>query len=162
VNLALGRLSRFFCRVESIETDEAIPEVIHEGVVFGKGETLLLVEDEPAIIKMCQTMLKKLGYNVLIAHIPDEAVNLASEHSGIIHLLMSDVIMPGMNGRDLADKLKAIRPDIRVLFMSGYTANVIANHGVVQDDGEHFIQKPFSMKKLSVKVREALKGGKRS
>ena len=158
----IGTTFKVFLPRRSIETDEAITEVIHEGVVFGKGETLLLVEDEPAIIKMCQTMLKKLGYNVLIAHIPDEAVNLASEHSGIIHLLMSDVIMPGMNGRDLADKLKAIRPDIRVLFMSGYTANVIANHGVVQDEGEHFIQKPFSMKKLSVKVREALKGGKRS
>ena len=158
----IGTTFKVFLPRRSIETDEAITEVIHEGVVFGKGETLLLVEDEPAIIKMCQTMLKKLGYNVLIAHVPDEAVNLASEHSGIIHLLMSDVIMPGMNGRDLADKLKAIRPDIRILFMSGYTANVIANHGVVQDDGEHFIQKPFSMKKLSVKVREALKGGKRS
>ncbi len=157
----IGTTFKIFLPRRSIETDEAITEVIHEEVVFGKGETLLLVEDEPAIIKMCQIMLKKLGYNVLIAHVPDEAVNLASEHSGIIHLLMSDVIMPGMNGRDLADKLKAIRPDIRVLFMSGYTANVIAHHGV-QDEGEHFIQKPFSMKKLSVKVREALKGGKKS
>ena len=106
-------------------------------------------------------MLEKLGYNVLIAHAPDAAVNLASEYSGIIHLLMSDVVMPGMNGRDLADKLQAIRPGIRVLFMSGYTANAIVHHGVL-DEGEHFIQKPFSMKKLSVKVRKALEGGKSS
>ncbi|RJP43897.1 MAG: PAS domain S-box protein [Desulfobacteraceae bacterium] len=156
-----GTTFRIYLPRHTIETDEAITEVSHEEVAFGQGETLLLVEDEPAIIKMCQTMLEKLGYNVLIAHAPDAAVNLASEHSGIIHLLMSDVVMPGMNGRDLADKLKAIRPGIRVLFMSGYTANAIVHHGVL-DEGEHFIQKPFSMKKLSVKVRKALEGGKSS
>jgi CheY-like chemotaxis protein len=156
-----GTTFRIYLPRHTIETDEAITEVCHEEVAFGQGETLLLVEDEPAIIKMCQTMLEKLGYNVLIAHAPDAAVNLASEYSGIIHLLMSDVVMPGMNGRDLADKLQAIRPGIRVLFMSGYTANAIVHHGVL-DEGEHFIQKPFSMKKLSVKVRKALEGGKSS
>lgn len=154
-----GTTFRIYLPRHTIGTDEAVMEVTHEEVVFGQGETILLVEDEPAIIKMGQTMLKKLGYNVLIAHAPDEAVILASEYSGKIHILITDVVMPGMNGRDLADKLRAIRPDIRVLFMSGYTANVIVHHGVL-DKGEHFIQKPFSMKRLSVKVREALEGGK--
>jgi two-component system, cell cycle sensor histidine kinase and response regulator CckA len=156
-----GTTFRIYLPRHPIETDEAIAEVTAEEVAFGQGETLLLVEDEPIIIKMCQAMLEKLGYNVLIAHAPYEAVKLASEHSGIIHLLMSDVVMPAMNGRDLADKLRAIRPGIRVLFMSGYTANAIAHHGVL-DTGVHFIQKPFSMKKLSVKVREALEGAKSS
>jgi PAS domain S-box-containing protein len=156
-----GTTFRIYLPHHTIETDGATTEVTHGEVVFGQGETILLVEDEPAIIKMGQTMLKKLGYNVLIAHAPDEAVILASEHSGKIHILITDVIMPEMSGRDLADKLRAIRPDIRVLFMSGYTANVIAHHGVL-DNGEHFMQKPFSMKKLSVKVREALEGAKSS
>ncbi|SHL49013.1 PAS domain S-box-containing protein [Desulfatibacillum alkenivorans DSM 16219] len=118
-------------------------------------ETILLVEDEHSILKMAATMLKNLGYQVLAASTPGEAINLAREHAGEIHLVMTDVVMPEMNGRDLAKNLMSLYPDMKRLFMSGYTANVIAHHGVL-DEGVHFIQKPFSMKTLGEKVREAL------
>jgi PAS domain S-box-containing protein len=120
-------------------------------------ETILLVEDEPAILEMSTIMLERLGYTVLAAGTPGEAVRLAQEHPGRIDLLLTDVIMPEMNGRDLAKNLLSIYPDIRRLFMSGYTASVIAHHGVL-DQGVHFIHKPFSMKDLGEKLREALEG----
>ena len=120
-------------------------------------ETVLLVEDEPAILEMTTRMLERLGYTVLVAGSPGEAVRLAQEHTGRIDLLLTDVVMPEMNGRDLAKNLLSIYPDIRRLFMSGYTANVIAHHGVL-DQGVHFINKPFSMKVLGEKLREALEG----
>jgi two-component system, cell cycle sensor histidine kinase and response regulator CckA len=120
-------------------------------------ETVLLVEDEPAILEMTTGMLERLGYTVLAAGTPGEAIRLAQEHPGRIDLLLTDVVMPEMNGRDLAKKLLSIYPDIRRLFMSGYTANVIAHRGVL-DEGVHFIQKPFSMKDLGEKLREPLKG----
>ena len=119
------------------------------------GETILLVEDEPAILKLTTRMLELLGYVVLTADTPGRAVDLAREYDGEIHLVMTDVVMPGMNGRDLAQRLSALRPRLRRLFMSGYTANVIAHHGVL-DDGVQFIQKPFGMKDLATRVRQAL------
>ncbi len=118
-------------------------------------ETILLVEDEPSILGVGKTMLEKMGYRVLAAPTPGEALRLAEAHSGDIHLLITDVIMPEMNGRELAKNLLSLYPHLRRLFMSGYTADVIAAHGVL-DDGTHFIQKPFTMKTLSEKVREAL------
>ncbi|MDD2469014.1 MAG: response regulator, partial [Desulfobulbus sp.] len=118
-------------------------------------ETILLVEDEPAILEMSTIMLERLGYTVLAAGTPGEAVRLAQEHPGRIDLLLTDVVMPEMNGRDLAKNLLSIYPDIRRLFMSGYTASVIAHHGML-DHGVHFIHKPFSMKDLGEKLREAL------
>ncbi|MFH0731062.1 MAG: ABC transporter substrate binding protein [Pseudomonadota bacterium] len=119
------------------------------------GENILLVEDEPAILKLTTMMLERTGYAVIAAGTPGEAIRLAREHQGRIDLLITDVVMPEMNGRDLARNLMSIYPDIRRLFMSGYTANVIAHHGVL-DKGVHFIQKPFSMKELTAKVLEAL------
>ena len=118
-------------------------------------ETILLVEDEPAILGVGKSMLERLGYHVLGASTPSEATRLAESYPETIHLLMTDVVMPEINGRDLAKNLLAIYPGLRRLFMSGYTADVIALHGVL-DDGVHFIQKPFTMKALSEKVREAL------
>ena len=118
-------------------------------------ETILLVEDEPAILKLASMMLNKQGYTVCAASTPGEAIRLAREHAGEIHLLMTDVIMPEMNGRDLAKNLLSLYPHLKRLFMSGYTADVIAHHGVL-DEGIYFIQKPFAMKDLSAKVREAL------
>ncbi len=118
-------------------------------------ETILLAEDEPTILNMTKMMLEKLGYLVLAAATPGEAIHLANQHSGEIHLLITDVVMPEMNGRDLARKLLSLYPDIRRMFMSGYTADVIAHQGVL-DEGVRFIQKPFSMKDLAAKVREAL------
>ena len=118
-------------------------------------ETILLVEDEPAILGVSKSMLERLGYHVLGAATPGEAIRLAETFSGPIHLLMTDVVMPEINGRDLAKKLHSLQPLMRRLFMSGYTSDVIALHGIL-DDGTHFIQKPFTMKALSEKVRQAL------
>ena len=118
-------------------------------------ETILLVEDDPSILEMTTRMLKKQGYTVLSANSPGEAIHLARERTGEIHLLMTDVVMPEMNGRDLAKNLLSLFPHLKRLFMSGYTANVIAHHGVL-DEGVYFIQKPFSIKELAAKVREAL------
>lgn len=121
------------------------------------NETILLVEDEPAILHMTTMMLTRLGYTVVAAATPGEAIRLALEYPGRIDLLMTDVVMPEMNGRELAGNLLSQLPGLKHLFMSGYTANVIAHHGVL-DEGVHFIQKPFSMKDLGGKLREALEG----
>lgn len=123
--------------------------------VEGGKETILLVEDEPAILKMTTQMLEQQGYTVLPAARPAEAMHLAEVHPGRIDLLMTDVVMPEMNGRDLARSLLSLYPNVKRLFMSGYTGDVIALHGVL-DPGVHFIQKPFSIKRLTAKVREAL------
>jgi len=119
------------------------------------SETILLVEDEPRILRMTTMMLERLGYTVLPARTPGEAMGLAGEHAAGIHLLMTDVVMPDMNGRVLAERLQVLNPDLKVLFMSGYTANVIAHRGVLES-GVYFIQKPFSKKELAEKVRAAL------
>jgi PAS domain S-box-containing protein len=120
-------------------------------------ETILLVEDEPAILKMAKRMLEQQGYTVLAARIPGEALNLAREHTGEINLLITDVVMPEMDGRSLAKKLLSYYPRLKSLFTSGYTADVIAHHGVL-DEGVHFIQKPYSTQALAAKVSGALDG----
>jgi PAS domain S-box-containing protein len=125
-----------------------------EPVVHG-DEIVLLVEDEPTLLQMSKTMLERLGYTVLAAGAPGEAIRLADEYPGRIHLLATDVIMPEMNGRELSVRLLASRPEMKCLFMSGYTANIIANQGVLKK-GVPFIQKPFSKIELAAKVREAL------
>ncbi|MBI5556143.1 MAG: response regulator [Deltaproteobacteria bacterium] len=127
-----------------------------EGADIPHGsETILLVEDEVRLLTLAQGMLKKLGYRVLAAEDPSEALMLAQTHQGGIDMLLSDVVMPVMNGRELADKLALLCPGIRCLFMSGYTANVIAHQGVL-DQGVHFLQKPFSIATLANKVRKIL------
>jgi len=119
--------------------------------------TILLVEDEPAILRMASMMLEGQGYTVLVAEAAAEAIHLSKEHIGKINMLISDVVMPDMNGRDLAKEVLLLNPQIKCLFMSGYTADVIAQHGVL-DEGVHFIQKPFSLPDLATKVREVLDG----
>ncbi len=141
-------LPRHSAEVES--TAKLVPDRIVRG-----SETILLVEDEPSLLNMATAMLDMWGYQILAANTPGEALRLAREHTGHIDLLMTDVIMPEMNGRELARELKSRHPALKCLFMSGYTANVIAHHGVL-DGGVHFVQKPFGMKELSAKVREAL------
>jgi PAS domain S-box-containing protein len=118
-------------------------------------ETILLVEDEPAILEMATTMLEMQGYTVLAVTIPSEAIRMAREYDSEIHLLMTDLVMPEMNGRDLAKKLTSLRPNIKYLFMSGYTDNIIA-HRCVLDKGIDFIQKPFTLQDLFTSVREVL------
>jgi PAS domain S-box-containing protein len=118
-------------------------------------ETILLVEDEPMILDIAVGILQRQGYTVMAAATPGEAIRLAREYAGEIHLLMTDVVMPEMNGRDLAKNLLSLYPNLKRLFMSGYTADVIAHHGVL-DEGVQFLQKPFSVKALAAKVREVL------
>ncbi|MFA5180888.1 MAG: PocR ligand-binding domain-containing protein [Syntrophales bacterium] len=118
-------------------------------------ETILLVEDERTLLDLSKIMLEKQGYRVLTAGTPGEAIRLAEEKAGEIQLLMTDVVMPGMNGRDLAKKMLSLYPNLKCLFASGYTANVIAHHGVLDED-VYFIQKPFSRIDLAAKIREVL------
>jgi CheY-like chemotaxis protein len=119
------------------------------------SETILVVEDEEAILSMTVLMLERLGYTVIAALNPAEALKAAKSNPQKIHLLMTDVVMPGMNGRDLAKEMHKLFPKLKCLFMSGYTANTIAHHGVL-DDGVQFLQKPFSMQDLAKKVRDVL------
>ena len=119
------------------------------------GETVLLVEDDLSVLQLSQNILEQLGYKVLPAKTPVRAIQLAEEYSGKIDLLISDVVMPEMNGRDLAKRLLSTTPTLKQLFMSGYTGNVIAHHGLL-DEGVNFIQKPFSIHNLAAKVREVL------
>ncbi|MFZ2634002.1 MAG: PAS domain S-box protein [Desulfosalsimonadaceae bacterium] len=123
--------------------------------ISGGHETILLVEDEPAILKMTTMMLERMGYRVMAANTPGEAIRLAEAHPAEIHLLMTDVVMPEMNGRDLAKNLLSLYPHLKRLFMSGYTADVIAHHGVLED-GVYFIQKPFTKKALADMLRGVL------
>ena len=118
-------------------------------------ETILLVEDEAAVLDMCRIMLESLGYRVLSAATPGEAMRIAREYAGEIHLLMTDVVMPEMNGRDLARNILTLYPNVKRLFMSGYTADVIAHRGIL-DEGVHLIQKPFDMRTLAARLRGAM------
>lgn len=128
---------------------------IDQDIPCGQGETILLVEDDPMILEISATMLKNLGYAILFAGTPREALRIVSESVSPIHLLITDVVMPEMNGKDLAQRILAIRPQMKCLFMSGYTADIIANQGVL-DEGVKFIPKPFTLRDLAEKVREAL------
>ena len=119
------------------------------------AETVLLVEDDTALLKLAHQILSRLGYTVLAANGPEQALAIATEHDGDIHLLLTDVVMPKMNGRDLFAKLDELRPGLRCLFMSGYTADIIADRGVL-DSGVDFIPKPFPRNQLARKVREVL------
>jgi CheY-like chemotaxis protein len=131
------------------------PKEYAAGSAAHGNETILLVEDEQMILNMATRMLELRGYKVIPAVTPGEAIRLARVHADDIHLLMTDVVMPEMNGRDLARNLLSLYPKLKCLFMSGYTANVIAHQGVL-DEGVHFIQKPFSLNDLAAKIREVL------
>ncbi|NHQ60456.1 GAF domain-containing protein [Chlorobium sp. BLA1] len=120
-------------------------------------EMVLIVEDEPDILSLCKLMLENNGYAVLTASTPLEAIRITSQYAEKIHILMTDVIMPEMNGCELARKLKLIRPDIKTLYMSGYTSDIIAQEGVLEE-GVGFISKPFSLTALTKKVDELLSG----
>jgi two-component system cell cycle sensor histidine kinase/response regulator CckA len=122
-------------------------------------ETILVVEDLPIILRLVTKHLTRLGYAVLATQNPEEAPRLAREAGGALDLLLLDVVMPGMNGRELATKLLALYPKVKCLHMSGYTADVIAHHGIL-DRSIALLQKPFTAEELSAKVREVLDGGR--
>ena len=126
---------------------EAAPPQAHE--------TILLCEDDRAVRVLTARSLRIVGYNVITAGSGQEGIAAAQEHAGAIDLLITDVIMPDMNGGALAEQLLATRPGLPTLFISGYTSNVIAHHGML-DEGVEFLEKPFTRHDLLAKVRAVL------
>lgn len=124
---------------------------------FRGSETILVVEDEDDVRRVVVHMLQQLGYDVLTAASGAEAMQLYNDTERPIHLLLTDVVMPKMSGKELADRLTRNLPGLKVLFVSGYTGSVIIHHGVL-DPGTYFLQKPFSAAQLGGKVREVLEG----
>jgi CheY-like chemotaxis protein len=119
------------------------------------SETVLVVEDEPAVLTLSRRALETQGYVVLAAADGAAALRVVERHGGTIHLLLTDVVMPGLSGRELADQLQARRPGIRVLYMSGYPGDAVVQHGTLPP-GSAFLQKPFSPDGLARKVRDVL------
>ncbi len=143
----------YFPRYGGQEEVQAVPKAsLHEP---RGSETVLLVEDEETVRKLARTMLEQLGYKVLEASSPGEALTICEKHQGEIHLLLTDVVMPLMNGKELSQRIRAMRPSVKSLFMSGYTTNTVSHHGVLEK-GVCFIQKPFNRQDLANKVRQAL------
>ena len=149
-----GSIFKIYIPMHEVEPSEAEKEAVQD-LPHGKGESILIVEDDPMVLEINKIMLKDLGYKVLSANTPGEAIRIAQEYSQEIHLFITDVIMPEMNGKDLVERILIIRPEIKYLYMSGYTANVIAHHGVLKE-GVHFIQKPFLQTDLAIKIRNIL------
>ena len=121
----------------------------------GDMVTVLLVEDEESLRELIREILQANGYEVLEADDPMKAIETVERHEGAIHLLLTDILMPGMNGRALAQRVRERRPDIRVLYMSGHTEDSVAQNGLVEP-GALLISKPFTQASLAQKLREAL------
>jgi len=119
------------------------------------SETVLIAEDDDALRDLAFKVLKQHGYTVLEASNGEEALVVSEQHEEAIHLMVTDVVMPGMSGRELAERLQSLRPEIKVLYMSGYTDNAIVHHGVLRP-GVNFIEKPFTPENLARKVRNVL------
>jgi signal transduction histidine kinase/CheY-like chemotaxis protein len=137
---------------------EALNEQLSEVPTARGSETVLLVEDEPGVLKIAGRMLKNLGYAVLTATTADEAIDLVRSHPGRIDLLLTDVIMPKMNGGQLVKEVMTLRHGIKYLYMSGYSADIVSGQGVLADETQ-FITKPFSINELAEKLREVLEDG---
>ncbi len=158
----LGNGTTFRIYLPRHRGDNHIPEKETDGLAQrGRGETVLIVEDEMAILRLTDRILKNQGYKVLVANGPVEAIKIAHEQTNGIELLLSDLTMPVMDGRDLAKRILAIHPNVKLLFMSGYTTNFFAEHNG-QDKVTQLIQKPFSAKELATKVFEILSYDKES
>jgi two-component system, cell cycle sensor histidine kinase and response regulator CckA len=150
----LGTTMKIYLPRFEAEAVEA-PEQGAEATPHRGTETVLMVEDEEAILNVGKMMLERLGYTVLAANAPGRAISLATEFSGTINLLIIDIVMPEMTGLELAERITSIKPGVKCLYMSGYTASVITHRNVLNEN-VNFISKPFSLMELSSKVREAL------
>ena len=137
------------------EPSVSITSEAEHSVLRNRPETVLLTEDAPSLLKMTEKMLKQMGFRVLTASTPKEAITLAERNSSRLNLLLTDIIMPEMNGKALSKKISALVPGIKTVYMSGYSADVIAAHEALDPDF-HFIHKPFSMRTLSKKMSEVL------
>jgi CheY-like chemotaxis protein len=147
----------YFPRVEEAAGADSEAAAVLPPEALRGSETILLVEDEELVLQMVRDILVRYGYGVLEARNSDEAVEICSRHRGTIHLVLTDVVMPGMNGVELAKRLAPLQPGMKVLFMSGYTFNAIVPGDL--DSGIEFIQKPFSMESLARKMRQVLGSG---
>jgi len=158
VHSALGKGSSFRVYLPRVfENEQEIASPFPAAQSLAGKETILLVEDDPLVRGLALEILKSRGYSVLVAERPDAALEICRQHAGKINLVLTDVIMPGMNGREMADEILAMRPEVGVLFMSGYTDTAVMRNG---NTGKFtsFLQKPFSPTVLGQKVREMLDG----
>ncbi len=139
----------------SASHDTALEAPASKSAVLGGSETILVVEDEALVRDVTRAMLQRRGYQVLVANDGEHALRVAELHFGVIDLLLTDVVMPRANGRRVAERLRMVRPDIRVLYMSGYTEDAIVHHGVLEP-GITLLEKPFTELNLARSVRELL------
>ncbi len=156
VSSKVGQGTTFGIHLPTVEekvVEESIPTAMTE--VVGGDETILVAEDDPTVREMTCTILQNLGYHIISFKTAEECLSNAQDLPKELHLLLTDVVMPEVSGRDLYARLCEIHPGIKVLYMSGYTANVIAHRGVL-DEGTQFIQKPFTRELLARKVRQVL------
>ena len=153
-----GRGTTFKIYLPRIEQEAASAsrENLNERPAISRGSgTVLLVEDEKGVRELTREYLEASGYTVLEAEEGQTALELSSAHTGYIDLLLTDVVMPGMSGRELAERIVQMRPGIKTLYMSGYTDRAIVHHGILQTDTV-LLQKPFSLATLASKVQEIL------
>src|SRR6202161_1098864 len=153
-----GRGTSFKVYLPRLEEDAALPRIEFPANVSSNprgSETVLLVEDEKGVRELAREYLQMIGYSVIEAENGHAALELAAMHDGQIHLLMTDVVMPGISGRELSQRVQAVRPDIRVLYMSGYTDQAVVHHGILESDAV-LLQKPFTLNALALKLREIL------
>jgi len=150
-----GRGATFQIYLPRVQAPAADTEAVKTRAPSRGEETILLVEDEEQVLQLGRRILAQQGYAVLEARTPEEAIALVSRHQGPIHVLVTDVVMPHMNGRQLRDALERLRPRLPTIFISGYTADIVAHHGVL-DDSVQLLQKPFTAQTLTAKIREVL------
>jgi CheY-like chemotaxis protein len=150
-----GATFKIYLPVSEIAQSERQELPVTPAANLSGSETILLVEDDRQVRQLSQVILNKQGYRVLVAKNGPQALAVLAGHTGPVHLLLADVVLPGMNGRELFNQLSEQLPTLKVLYMSGYTDEVIAHRGVLEE-GVNFIQKPFSVHALAAKVREVL------
>ena len=150
-----GTTFKVYLPVAGKQTELVAATIGPEMPLKGGSETILLVEDDDTVRDLAGTILRSYGYTVLEANNGDEALKMYREHEGVVHILITDVVMPGMNGRKLVQEMKFLCPAMKVLYISGYTDNAIVHHGILEA-GTIFLQKPFTPESLARKVREVI------